>query len=191
MEIYHFKILKLTLLFFLSAIQIGLAQSEFYAINAKYDDSAAEWYVYTLNAEGDDIESEIRLKWPFKNDWTEWSIIHNDAYHNIKLKYKNSPDHWEMRTEDGRIITLKTKWTNDFTEWIVSDDELKLKWVSEYRNNMSSWYFEHETLGYMNMLTFNVGDARDWILEDMSETVNDEMKMAMIFITTYLTNPKR
>lgn len=193
MEICHFKnyFLKSLLIIYFCAFGSLIAQSEFYACNSKFDDSASEWYIYTIDKDGNEVESQIRLKWPFKNDWTEWSAIHHDDFYNVKLKYKNIPDHWEMRTPHGSIISMKTKWSNDFTEWVITENDLKLKWISEYRNNMSSWYFEHKTLGFMNMYTYNAGDPRDWILEDEAIDVSDEMKLAMVFISVYLTNPKR
>ena len=56
---------------------------------------------------------------------------------------------------------------------------------------MSSWYYDHKSYGHLNMITEYRGDPRDWIIEDFSEEISDEIKLAAIFITTYLTNPKQ
>jgi len=193
LEIYHSsKVWWYTLfLFFLLANSI-LAQSEFTGASARWDDSAREWEIFSFVGEDEyESENELRLKWPLKNDWTEWTFDYNNNFNYIKLKWPNDPGHWELRTEDGAVVSIKTKWRNDFTEWVIEMEDLKINWISEYRANMSSWYFESDELGYLNMYTAFRGDPRDWLIEDHALEMPDEIKMAAIFISIYLTNPKQ
>jgi len=169
-----------------------IAQSQFTGMNARWDDSSREWIIYGFSDDEAQTETEgdLRLKWPLKNSWDEWTLEYNGDYTNIRLKWNNNPGHWEVRTQDGEIISIKTKWRNDFTEWVIESNSTKLKWISEFRDNMSSWYFEDKALGYMTMQTAYTGDPRDWDIIDEAPEVSNGMKIAAMFITVYLTNPK-
>jgi len=197
LEIYHFniKVHLVSYILLLFSFFTTSAQSEFLQISAESDFSASDWNLYSYVLEEDEdyidkIYGVLRIKWPLRASWDEWRIENNNVIYDIKQKWGNNRDEWELRSETGQIVSIKTKWRNDYTEWVIKSDQHEIRWISEFERDLSSWFFEHKTLGHMSMYTEFRGDPRDWVIEDFSEKISDEIKLAAIFITTYLTNPK-
>ena len=166
------------------------AQSRFLSINSTYDHSAAEWLIYTLDADNYEKESRLYLKWPLRNDWTHWTIDFEDAFMSIKRQWNLTPQHWEL-THENRVISMKQKWRNDLSEWDIHYSGNILKWKTVYPNRLDEWYFEIDEENYFDMWTRYNGDPRDWDIDDRAPNIPDEVKLAAMFITIYLANPRQ
>ncbi len=196
LTIFRFK--ALFRIFILSLlIPSGLkAQSQLLELNSYFDDSAREWLLFGMLTdsavveEPEEIEGTMRIKWELNNDFSEWSIDYNEIFYTIKTKFGRE-DRWELRSSDNELVELSTKWRNDMTEWTVKYDGLNIKWEAEYKNDLNVWFFETKENGFFEMYTLFEGDSRDWLFEDKTKGIPDCVKMACLFITSYVTNPKQ
>lgn len=64
-------------------------------------------------------------------------------------------------------------------------------WRTEYPSDLEYWFFELSENNFFEMWTEIQGDLRDWAINDKAANVPDEVKIAAIFITVYLTSPKQ
>ena len=100
------------------------------------------------------------------------------------------PQHWEL-THENRVISMKQKWRNDLSEWDIHYSGNILKWKTVYPNRLDEWYFEIDEENYFDMWTRYSGDPRDWDIDDRASNIPDEVKLAAMFITIYLANPRQ
>ena len=165
-----------------------IAQTYLNGLSARWDDSFVEWEVYALDNE-EEIEGELRLKWPFRNNWSEWVLDLGDQYLTIRLRYKNVSDHWEIRGAE-HIVVMKPIWLNDITQWRISVGGKKFKWRTQYPNDLNYWYFEDNHHGYAELYTVYRDDPRDWEFNDQTIDIPLEATIAMVFIGMYYSTPK-
>lgn len=150
-----------------------------------WNDSFREWTLYTDN---EDVEGELSLKWAISDDWSEWIFEIDDFYGEIRLKWANNPNVWELRSND-EIVTMRTIWRDDFTKWRISDGNQSVTLESKYTSQFDDWALresrQHE------IFTVRQGDPRDWeIYEDQSLDLSLSIRMAIAFITLYHSIPK-
>jgi len=166
-----------------------IAQEEFLAVSSSFDHSAREWQMFYYDFSADiEQRATMYLKWPFKNDWTEWSIDIGDEIFNIKQRYRMAALQFELISAE-RTVSIRQKWLGDNNEWLISFDKTSLKWQTDTPNNLELWYME-DGEEYLDMWTSYPGDSRDWIIEDRFNALPKEVKLAAVFITIYLTTPK-
>jgi len=166
-------------------VQLG-AQSALSSFNTYYDDSFTEWEVYNEEEQVGTIE----MKWKHRNDWSEWNIAVGELYGNIKMKWDNNPNQWEVRL-NNEIIDIKTVYPNDFSEWRINDGTKELRLRSKFKNTSDEWTVDHKTYGFMDIFTAWDGDPRDWNIEDgLTNSIGPEIKIAMIFIAILHSSPK-
>ncbi len=180
--------MRLIYFFFINfCLNVSLgAQEVFSSFNTYYDDSFAEWEIYSEEEQLGTIE----MKWKLKNDWSEWQVAIGDYYGTIKMKWDNNPNHWEVRI-NNEIIDVKTVYPRDYSEWRVSDGSNKLRLTSKYKNVYEEWSVDHKQHGFMDIFTNWEGDPRDWNINDgLEETIGTEIKIAMIFIAILHSSPK-
>lgn len=167
------------------------------SISTQYSDSFVAWDLFALDTlNGAEPPEEIavgilQLRWlEVKEDWTEWDFEVGNRKGTIRLKWKNDPSEWELRTFDGKIVTMKTIWKGNLTQWRITDNSSTYTYRSRYTNDLSSWNC-NSSYGTFDMEVWNSSDPRDWqILDQMSESVDLSIKMAMVFLTTYYSSPK-
>ncbi len=165
-------------------------QEIFTSINSVYDDSAVEWKIYGYDLEDNEWTSELRIKWPLRNDWTEWLVDHNNNFYSLKQRWQHSPVQWELQNGNS-IVTIRQKWRNDLNEWVISYNNKSYRWQTTRFNDLSAWYLEIDESTYFDMWTTYSGDIRDWDIEDKAENLASVVKIAALFTTVYLTIPKQ
>ena len=177
------------LLFLTCVSHQAFGQSQFYAISSSYDDSAREWSIYYVDNEGDEERATLYLKWPFRNDWTEWSLDLGPNLYSIRQMYNLLPVQWTLSGPDSSI-SIRQKWRGDNNIWVISYGDKKIIWRTDVTNNFDVWYMQLSEEEYFDMWTVYPGDSRDWDIEDKTATLPIEVKVAAIFTTVYLTSPK-
>jgi hypothetical protein len=166
------------------------------SISSRYSDSFVAWDLFgpdTLNPSVPDEEILVgyfQMRWlEVQEDWTEWDFEVDGRKGTIRIKWKNDPSEWELRTYDGKIVTMKTIWRGNFTQWRITDNTQTFTYRSTYTNDLGNWSC-NSSAGYFEMEVWNMNDPRDWQLVDQMESVDFSIKLAMIFLTTYYSSPK-
>lgn len=177
------------LLLFFNFHSLSIGQSQFFGLSSVYDDVATEWIVLSADSL-EEYESNLTLKWFYKNKPADWQIDHLGNYWDIELRKNAVPQTWTLQSNNFSV-TVRQRWRNDITEWRISTGSENYIWKTEYGNDLSWWYFEDDKAGFMQMWTTWDGDPRDWEIEDNAPLVADEIKLCMIFITMYFTNALR
>jgi hypothetical protein len=168
-------------------------------ISSKWSDSFVEWEIFGVTVSDsvytDEAEKigELKQRWSaIKDDWTEWDFTYNDQSGTIKLKWKNDPSLWELRTYSGQIVTMKRAWPNDYTEWRVTDNTVLLTHKSRYTSQLDQWSTRDNTHGNFIINTIYENDPHDWAIDDqLDEDVSEAMRMALVFLTVVYSSPKQ
>ncbi len=184
---------------------IQLSAQALSGISTRWSDSFVEWELFafsqdTTQPEETDSEApdeepvgEIKLRWlNLRDDWSEWDYNIGDERGTIKLKWKNDPTHWELRSYDGAVVTMRTAWSNDLTEWRVTDNTLSLTLRSRWTNQFDEWVVQDPSRGTFYLYTLRSGDPRDWAIEDdLDSSVSRQMKLALVFIAIFQSTPRQ
>jgi hypothetical protein len=156
-------------------------------LSTKWDDSFTEWLIVT---EDEDLTGEITLRWPQREDWSEWDIRLGEMSGSIKAKWKDDPNVWELRA-DNEIVTIRTIWTGDFRQWEIKGSTCAFDIKSKWSNIFEEWESDKSKKGQLKIYTAWEGDLRDWVLEDgLNEAVSTPCKIAMIFVPVLYATPK-
>ncbi|MCB0526132.1 MAG: hypothetical protein R2778_11770 [Saprospiraceae bacterium] len=164
-------------------------------ISSRWSDSFVEWDIFSaaeLEGEDEPYYGELKLRWlNIRDDFSEWTFELEDRPGTIRQKWKTDPTQWELRTYEGDVVTMKTAWSNDLSEWRITDNNIALTLKSRWTNQLDEWLVEDPNRGRFYMYTLYTGDPRDWAIEDnLSSDVSEAMKMAMVFLVTFLSTPK-
>ncbi len=185
--IYHSRLL---LIFYILVARFSThAQTTFLEVSSNWSDSFKEWTIYSVDSLDYEIETYMGLKNPDRANWSEWIAESDDTYTQIRKKWPNRDDVWECRGYTG-LITAQAKWRNDPTIWVITTDDLTITWRTEYKNDLNYWYFEDEELGYFTLQTFYAGNPQNWAIDDKAPSLNDEVKQCMIFLALNVTSPR-
>ncbi len=174
--------------------------------STRWSDSFVEWELFVFSADTAQVEEaeesdetpneelygELKLRWlNIRDDWSEWDYHLGDERGTIKMKWKDDPSQWELRSYNGDIITMRASWSNDITEWRVTDNSISLQFRSRWSGQLDEWLVQDSNKGTFYMYTLTQGDARDWAIEDtLDETVPQSMKMAFIFLAIFHASPR-
>ena len=176
-------------LFFILLLLVAgnLGSQSIIGLGTRYDDSFREWVIRT---EDDDLRGEMRIRWAFRNDWTEWDVSIGDHNITIEQKWEDDPNLWEIRS-DGIVINAKTVWPGEFNRWKLNDGNDQYTWGTRFFNIRDEWVTENRSGGTFKVRTYWEGDPRDWVVEDeLSEDASLTMKVAMIFLAIHFSTPR-
>ncbi len=177
------SVLFLLLLLF---IQIGTAQ-KIIGVGSRYNNSFREWIITT---DDEDIEGQLRMRWAFRDDWTEWDLSIGDISATIEQKWTDDPNLWVIRCE-GETVNAKTAWSGEFHRWKLSDGHHHLNWQAEYANHREEWELDTQEDYFFEMRTYWEGDPREWVVKDeLPEDITMAMRIAMIFLTLHFSTPR-
>lgn len=167
----------------------SVLSQELIGFSVEYGDTFIEWNVIPANEEID--LGELNLSWPHKSDWNDWEYKIDDRVGNIRQKWINKPNEWELI--DGEyIVSIRNQWKGDLTIWKIKCDDYTLKFESKYNNLADEWTLTTDKYGHFDIYTEYEGDPKDWIIEDgLFEDVPMAIKMAMIFVSIYYSVPRR
>lgn len=154
-------------------------------IGTRYNDSFRDWIITTSD---EDIEGEMRMRWAFRNDWTEWDISIGDLHATVEQKWKDDPNLWEIKC-DGYVVNAKTVWPGEFNRWKLNDGEHQFSWGTKYFNMRDEWSTGKG--GEFKVYTYWEGDPREWVVVDnMPQDVSMAMRIAMIFLSLHFSTPR-
>jgi len=163
----------------------SFAQSDMYAVGAYYDDTFAEWVVYY----GEEETGTIRMKWPLKEDWTQWEVFVGETEGFVKQRWSNKPGHWEAKIND-QVIDMRPVFPRDYSQWILKSQEENVRLHMVYSDTVENWSIETKD-GYFDFYTTYLGDVRDWSIEDsLGDQLSTELKLAAITLILYHSCPK-
>lgn len=156
-------------------------------LGTRYDDSFKEWVIRT---DDDDIEGELRMRWAFRNDWTQWDFRIGDVIGTVEQKWKDDPNLWEIRCGDY-TVNARTTWPNVFNRWKLNDGKNQFNWGTKYANQHDEWMTDSGQNDLFKVNAYWTDDPRDWVVTDnLPEDVSNAMKLAMIFIAIHFSTPK-
>lgn len=165
------------------------AQSNFLAASSLYDDSPREWLILTENDSFELHESSLRLKWPFRNDPSEWLVEHYLDYFAIRQLNNRYPILWEIRGPN-EVITVRQKWRNDANIWVIQYRDMNITWQTLHTNNFEAWFFEISEENFFELWTRYEFDVRDWDINDQTKNIPDIVKIAALFTSLSLHLPR-
>lgn len=173
------------LLFLFLPFWVGAQQLT--AVATQWSDSFKEWIVYT-DVEGE--EGHLRLRWNSRGDWTQWEYRIGEWFGQIRTKWPERVDEWEVRGEN-LIIDARTMWRDNMREWRISTPEgHQYKWQSRYANMLDEWVIDTEKFGFFEMYTAYEGDPREWLIVDELDASLPE-RMMLVFLTIINSTPKQ
>ena len=156
-------------------------------IGTRYRDSFREWNITT---DDEEISGEMRMRWVFKNDWTEWDVRIGDISATIEQKWKDDPNLWEIRCE-GVVVNAKTVWPGEFNRWKLNDGTHQFNWGTRFFNQRDEWFVDNRSRENFKVYTYWEGDPREWVvIDDLPSDVSHAMKLAMIFLALHHSTPR-
>ncbi len=160
-------------------------------VSTRWDDSFSEWSLYAEMDEETEQEGELKLRWQFPDDWSDWEYRLGEAFGRIRMKWKGNPNEWEVRG-DNQIVTVRSLWNNDFREWRVEGDGVRITVFSRYGNVADYWSIREEQYGFFEMYSTFEGDPRDWVIVDeLDASVSLPVKIGLVFAVLFSSTPKQ
>lgn len=157
------------------------------SVGTRYVDSFREWEIRT---DDDEVEGEMRMRWIFKDDWTEWDVSIGEVSATIEQKWRDDPNLWEIRC-DGVVVNAKTTWPGEFNRWKLNDGQHQFNWGTKYYNQRDEWYTDTRNPEFFQVYTYWEGDPREWeIVDELPDDVSKAMKIAMIFLAVHFSSPR-
>lgn len=181
-----------------------LCAQQISSVSTRWSDSFVEWDIFALTQdtipENEEEETpqeapigELKLRWlNVRDDWSEWDFELGDQSGTIRMKWKDDPTQWELRSYEGAIVSMRAAWSNDLTQWRITDNNVTLLLRSRWTNQLDEWLVEDSRHGTFHMHTFQQMDPRDWAIDDrLGAGISPSMRLAMIFIVLFQSTPKQ
>ncbi|MFN4079575.1 MAG: hypothetical protein ACK4NS_01640 [Saprospiraceae bacterium] len=171
-----------------------LRSQDLSGLSARWSDSFVEWDLYGFD--GEDAQEErighLQLRWlNLKDDFSEWEYQCGSQRGSIRLKWKDDPNNWELRTFDNETITMRTLFNGDLRQWRVTNNDYSLELRSKWQNQLDEWLVEDRARGIFYIYTARERDPRDWLIDDrLSDEVSPAMRMALAFLAVFHGSPK-
>ena len=161
-----------------------VAQEQLHFIQSEFFDSFSRWIlVYD-----DEQEGTVELKWPTRNDWTQWTIDVGEYYGTVKQVALNNPNHWQSKI-NGAIIDFRTTYPGELRHWSVRHQSINYKLYLPHPNQPENWTLESKS-EYFDMFTSVEGDPRDWSFElSPDNTIPMELQISTIALILSVTTP--
>ena len=162
------------------------SQHNLHFIESHYSDSFSQWIIHF----DDEGQGDIELKWPTRNDWSQWLIDVGEYYGSIRQTRATDPNHWQAKI-NGQIIDFRTTYPGDLTHWTIRYEGIHYKLYLPYKNQVENWTLE--TKGdYFDIYTSFEGDPRDWSFEELEDNlIPTELKLASITLVISVSTPNR
>lgn len=167
------------LIFLILVCLNGLSAQYLSGFSTRYDNDLSEWIVYPESK--DDQECEIRCRWKYQQDPSEWDFRMGEISGTIRSKWKDKLDEWEVISEN-QITRIRMVWPRDPREWRVESGgkEYTIKMI--YNNPGSDWIVEEDNKIIFKCFTAFQSDIRDWIVEDdLPENAHLNARIGLVF----------
>lgn len=187
----HFEVMTLSAKSILYSILLVLPSlctaQDIIGVSSAWSDSFREWIFVTPD---EDRSGKLYMRWPSRDDWTQWDFRLRDTTADFRLKWKDDPNLWEVRSL-GTTVTARTMWAGDFSQWRLSDGTHTVVWKSKYGNLRDEWIVRDEEQGFFSVYTYWEGDPREWVVYDeLNEDVSYAMRLTMIFLALHHSTPR-
>ena len=171
----------------LLSLPCSLTAQHIIGLGTRYNDTFNEWVIKT---DDEDIEGEMRMRWVFRNDWTQWDIRIGDVVATVEQKWKDDPNLWEIRCGDY-TLNARTTWPDVFNHWKLNDGKHQYNWGTKYANQRDEWFAGTGNDDDFKVSMYWTDDPRDWVVTDnLPEDVSTAMKLGMIFLAIHFSTPK-
>jgi hypothetical protein len=184
---------QLLFAFFLSFSTANFAQTWTDA-RSRWSDSFAEWILFSTTDSTDskvplpEETGRLTLRFPNKNDWTEWNFEGADWRGSIRQTWPDNPNVWTLRA-NGASISMRTKWNGELREWVLTDDRHTLNLKIRFQS-ADEWLVDDWKFGRFYMYTLYENDPRDWAIEDnLTSEISPEMRLALTFLVLFNSSP--
>ena len=158
-----------------------------YGISTEWDDSFKEWIIW---AEEEEFDGSLSMRWPLRNDWSEWDFEFSGQRGAFYLKRQNDPEYWEG-SMGNQLVSCRTVWPGDRRSWMVVQGDKRMQISTAFGNIADEWIAEDSRYGRLRIFTDWEGDPRDWIIEDeLSDEIPLLMKLMMIHIALMQSIPR-
>ncbi len=175
------------IIFLLYSMPVCMNAQAIIGIGTRYDDSFREWVITTVDEE---VKGEMRMRWAFRDNWSEWDVRIGDLSATIEQKWKDDPNLWEI-TCDGVVVNAKTTWPGEFNRWKLSDGNHQFNWGTKYFNQRDEWLTDSRGKEKLLVYKYWEGDPREWVVvDDLAPDVSPAMKIAMIFLALHFSSPR-
>ena len=175
--------------FFLLAINLPVTVLAQYitGIGTRWSDDFSEWDI--LGESGGQI-GQLKARWPSQESWTEWDYRLGEISGQIKQKWSNDPNEWEIRGQN-EVVTARTVWKDNFREWRVSDNRIQVTIQRKYGNTIDEWELKTRSHGTLSVQTRWNGDPREWeVYDELDDTISLPVRMALIFVVLANSMPQ-
>ena len=153
----------------------------------RWSDDLTEWDILT---DDEDLVGELKVRWPGRNDLTQWQFRLNGTSAIIRQSFRGDPSQWTISCE-GENITARVVYRGDFSQWRITNNGQQFTLLSKYGNIADEWLVKEEENGIFDIYTTYEGDPRDWmIVDEMDEEVSLAMKMTFVFVSVFNSLPQ-
>ena len=147
--------------------------------SSQFDNDLAQWVIYPEDEQMP--QCELRCRWQFKQDPTEWDFRMGDISGTIRSKWKDRLDEWEVISEN-QIARLRMVWPRDPREWRIESGDSEYVIRMKYNHPGSDWEVENDGKIIFSCSTAYQNDIRDWIIrDDLPEQLHFNARIAMVF----------
>lgn len=157
------------------------------ALSTRYADSFKEWHIVT---EDEEVAGDMRMRWSFRDDWSEWDVQLRQMNASIRQKWKDDPNLWEIRCA-GITVNARTAWPGEFGRWKLSDGRNQFNWQASRAVPPAEWTLDNPPSGGFQLYPYWEGDPREWVVRDeLPDEVSLAMRVAMMFLAVHFSSPK-
>ena len=188
-SLFHYKrqlgILAICIIF---SLQNPVLSQSIGGIRVAWDGNPHEWTLYADDSWEEELGT-LETRWNDRYDIWDYRIGEETGM--IRMKWKGNPDFWELKA-NNRIITFEAVWKGTWDTWRVTDGNYRIKVSVRDRNIMEEWEMEkNDACGNWAMWTEYQNDMGSWvIMDELFEDINDEIRMALLFIPIIVHFPK-
>lgn len=166
---------------------VSLQAQKIIGIGTRYNDTFREWVITTGD---DELRGDLRMRWAFRDDWTEWDLQIGELTATIEQKWKDDPNLWEIRC-NGEVVNAKTTWPGEFNRWKLTDGKNQFNWGTKYVNERDEWFTDKNDNDFFQVYMYWEGDPREWVVVDeLSSDVSMAMRIAMVFLALHFSAPR-
>jgi hypothetical protein len=129
------------------------------------------------------------MRWAMEEDWTQWDYRIGEVTGDIRTKWRESFDEWQL-TSEGETIIMKVRWPGDYSEWRITDNDDQHIFSVVNVNAPEEWELKYNKETTFQVYTEFEGDMRSWLVYEEGKALSQPLRMAMSFIAIMASVPK-
>lgn len=124
-------------------------------------------------------------RWPDQT-YSAWDFRFGENSGEIEIQKKESPEAWTFR-HFGTQVTAQTRWSGYIDEWRIGLQDTVWIIRTEDRALLEDWTCQIDDTSYIRIFTEFEGDKRTWLVEEEGRPITSLVKLAMGFISFYVS----